>query len=94
MMQSAQPNHEVHTCGHNYKSLGDDHVIFFGGLEFYNPALHFYDRLKALQTFQSWVIKLSTALKYLFRQMIYSPVGHELISLHFCGLLFKLVPLV
>ena len=26
--------------------------------------------------------------------MIYSPVGHELISLHFCGLLFKLVPLL
>ena len=25
-------------------------------IEFYNPALHFYDRLKALQTFQSWVI--------------------------------------
>ena len=44
-------------------------------IEFYNPALHFYDRLKALQTFQSWVIKLSTALKYLFRQMIYSPGG-------------------
>ena len=99
MMQSAQPNHEVHTCGHSFKSLGDDHVIFFvpwkSLLNFTIQHCTFMiDRRKALQTFQSWVIKLSTALKYLFRQMIYSPVGHELISLHFCGLLFKLVPLL